>query len=398
MAELLLHVIVSPLVRLWLKNSSESWRLLPRPTDRLAHSPGANADKILLVGGGLAAGYGVRTAGLALGGHLARQLTMLTGRGASVHTVAELGMRVSGCATAIESFDLSSFDALVITLGADEALNLVPVRRFRHDLDALLTWVDTHAPSSLSVVFVGIPSIPSVSRLPRIFRPLVDRSSVRLDEQLRRACAEHTGATYVPFHPDAADFLYDSGSLLYSMWAGLLAPTVARVLDAQLSNPRSPSAIDEPARQVALDELGILDTAREERFDRIVASARDLFGVAGASLTFIDCDRQWTKASIGLDPTDGPRGHALGDATVNSGKILVVTDASVDRRFREYSWVAGHSQVRFFAGFPIEAANGQRIGALCIMDSKPRAFSPAESSLLGQLAMQVQADLWGSGH
>lgn len=128
-----------------------------------------------------------------------------------------------------------------------------------------------------------------------------------------------------------------------------------------------------------------------------MASARDLFGVAGASITFIDRDRQWTKASTGIDPMDTPRGSALCDATVNNGKMFVMNDASADPRFAGHPWVSGNSRVRFFAGFPIEAANGQRVGALCIVDSDPRTFSADEGSLLGKLANQVQTDLWGAG-
>jgi GAF domain-containing protein len=93
---------------------------------------------------------------------------------------------------------------------------------------------------------------------------------------------------------------------------------------------------------------------------------------------------------------DSPRGSALGDATVHNGKLFVIEDASLDPRFLGHPWVAGGSAVRFFAGFPIEASNGERIGALCISDPEPRKFSPAEDALLGMLARRVQVELWGT--
>ena len=40
-------------------------------------------------------------------------------------------------------------------------------------------------------------------------------------------------------------------------------------------------------------------------------------------------------------------------------------------------------------------ANGERIGALCISDTAPRTFTPAEDALLGLLAQRVQIELWG---
>lgn len=396
MLQSLVHLIASPMVWLWLNHSVQSWRVLPTPKDTpLAHAPGANIDKVLLVGSGVAAGYGVRSASLALGGHLARQLPVFTGRGASVETVTQPGMRMSRYAQTIESHNISHFDAVVVTLGTDEALRLVPVRRFRRDLGQLLNWVDTHAPPSVSVVFVGIPVVTRIMRMPWPLAHAVGRRCAALDDQLRAACGEHLAAIYTPFTPDAGDLLADSRGRAYAKWAALLAPGVARVLDAQLANPRDPSVIVESERQRALDDLGILDTGPDERFDSIVTSVRDLFGVAGASITFVDGGRQWTKASVGVDPADSPRGSSLGDATINNGKMLVVPDASVDPRFRGHPWVAGKLHVRFFAGFPIEAANGQRIGALCLIDSRPRAFSAAEGSLLGQFAMRVQGLLWG---
>jgi len=50
--------------------------------------------------------------------------------------------------------------------------------------------------------------------------------------------------------------------------------------------------------------------------------------------------------------------------------------------------------VRFYAGYPLEAPEGVRVGALCVVDTKPRRFSPAEASLLRDLALRVQAVLW----
>lgn len=232
----LVHSIGSPLVSLWLKNSSRSWRLMPVPPDKpVAHAPGTNSDKILLVGSGIAVGYGVRSANLALGGYLARQVSALTRRGASVETIATLSMRMSRCIVALNHVDLTRFDALVITLGTDEALTLMPSKQFRREVETLLCWLDSHAPSSLSVVFVGIPQVPSIMKLPLILSGAVSRQCARLDEQLKRACADHARAAYSPFVPDNGDLLADGDKHTYAKWAELIAPGIARVLDFQLA-------------------------------------------------------------------------------------------------------------------------------------------------------------------
>lgn len=391
------HLLVAPLIASWLRTSTHSWRLLPTPGgESRAFAAGPNADRLLLAGSGVAMGYGVTSGDLALGGYLARGLTAATHRGTSVQTVTRSGLRVRDTVEVLTKFDLEGFDTVVMTLGTDESLHLVTARAFRAELKSLLEWLDSAAPVRLGIVIVGIPDVTSIMRVPRVWEVLVQRQCARLDAELKRLCGAHPRVTYLPFTPAPMDLERDGDRHFYAAWAALMTPTIARVLDAQIADPRDPATIQELRRQTALDDLHILDTENEPRFDQIVADARDLFGVRGASITFIDRDRQWSKSSIGMSTADSPRGSALGDATVQNGKLLVVEDAGADQRYVGHPWVAGGSAIRFFAGFPIEAANGERVGALCISDTAPRSFTSAEDALLGMLARRVQQELWGN--
>ena len=392
-----LHLVFAPVIGLWLRVSSRSWRLLPTPGEKQsAFAAGPNADRVLLVGSGVAVGYGVTSSDLALGGHLARSLASLTGRGVSLETLGRVGLRAHGTPAVLREFDLDRFDAVVMTLGSDEALHLVTARSFATDMVTLLEWIDSNAPARFGVVIVGVPDITSMMKMPRIFETVVQRRCLRLDAELKVLCGRHARVTYLPFVPASGDLERDGDRHVYAAWAALIAPIVARVLDAHVADPRDPATIEELRRQSALDDLGILDTGVEQRFDQIVEDARDLFGVPCASITFIDRDRQWSKSSVGMSPLDSPRGSALGDATVQNGKLLVVEDASLDNRFAGHPWVAGAAGIRFFAGFPIEASNGERIGALCLSDTRARTFTAAEDALLGMLARRVQLELWGT--
>lgn len=51
----------------------------------------------------------------------------------------------------------------------------------------------------------------------------------------------------------------------------------------------------------ALHALNVLDTPREQRYDRIVRLAQRVFDVPMVAVNLIDADRQWTKAEAGLD-------------------------------------------------------------------------------------------------
>ena len=147
------------------------------------------------------------------------------------------------------------------------------------------------------------------------------------------------------------------------------------------------------ARVRALEDLGVLDTGPESRFDRITGLAHRLFGVASAAITLIDRDRQYIKSSEGTKLLPGPRDEAFCDRTIRQPGTLVVADASLDARFADNPLVTGERHVRFYAGHPLEAPGGHRVGALCLLDDRPRTFSEPERALLQELAEWVQQEL-----
>ena len=150
---------------------------------------------------------------------------------------------------------------------------------------------------------------------------------------------------------------------------------------------------DEATRQLALDSLHIVDTPPEERFDRITRLAKQLFGVETAAITLIDHDRQWFKSKVGLKPEETPRSDAFCDVTIRESKNFTVPDASQDSRFHNNPLVTGDPNIRFYAGYPLETASGERVGALCIFDPKPRKFTEAEEVQLRDLALWVQKEM-----
>lgn len=150
---------------------------------------------------------------------------------------------------------------------------------------------------------------------------------------------------------------------------------------------------NEERRQNALDALNILDTLPEVRFDRITRLARALFGVETVNITLVDHDRQWFKSSIGGFAPEGPRSSAFCDTTIRTSETLVVENATLDARFMDNPLVTGAPSIRFYAGHPLEAPGGERVGALCVIDSTPRTFTEPERALLKDLALWVQSEI-----
>jgi GAF domain-containing protein len=393
MLSYLVHGIANPIARFWLATSSQSWRNLPLPSDRpLVHAPGPDPDRVLLIGSGVAVGYGVMSHDLALGGHLARELSAQTGRGASVDIVGRSDMSPANARISLAALDLARFDALVLTLGGLEALTLMPPVLWRHQLAELFDELHRLAPARLEV-FVVQTAAPLATGLPVGIRSLVLRCMAKINRQTEQLCSEFERARFVSFTPSQSDVNAFRGRSAYHGWAELIAPSVAEVLDSE-THKRSPDTVDESQRQRSLDALDIDDVPNDE-LERIVATARDLFGALGASVTIVDQDVQKTKTAIGMPDRTIARSISICDLTIRRAGLLVVEDMTTDPRLVGSPWADG-SRARFYAGYPIESPDGHRIGALCVVDSVPRTFSDTDAALLRQLALRAQSVLWGN--
>ncbi len=150
---------------------------------------------------------------------------------------------------------------------------------------------------------------------------------------------------------------------------------------------------NEETRQKALDNLKIVDTPPEERFDRITRLAQQLFGVETAAISLIDHDRQWFKSKVGMDLTEGKRGDAFCDFTIRNPEVMEVSDATKDPRFANNPYVIKDPNIRFYAGYPLETPTGEYVGALCVFDPHPRKFSPDDKALLKDLGLWAEKEM-----
>jgi GAF domain-containing protein len=149
----------------------------------------------------------------------------------------------------------------------------------------------------------------------------------------------------------------------------------------------------ERRRVEVLHETGILYSEPSPNFDRLCLLAQRLFDVPVALVSFVTSDRQWFKARIGLDITGTDRRHAFCSHAIESDEVLVVPDAMADARFDSNPLVIGPPHLRFYAGAPIVFAPGVRLGTLCVMSGKPRAFSEQDRITLKHLAGCVLSEM-----
>jgi two-component system cell cycle sensor histidine kinase/response regulator CckA len=150
----------------------------------------------------------------------------------------------------------------------------------------------------------------------------------------------------------------------------------------------------EARRLAALRRYEVLDTPEEAAFDRITELAARLFEVPIAVVSFVDAERQWFKSHFGLNIAETPRAISFCTHAILSDDVMVVPDASRDDRFRENPVVVGSCRIRFYAGAPLITPEGLRIGALAIMDMRPRtALSEEQVASLADLASIVMHEL-----
>ncbi len=150
---------------------------------------------------------------------------------------------------------------------------------------------------------------------------------------------------------------------------------------------------NESTRLQSLRSLDILDTAPEERFDRVTRLARKLFGVPIALVSLVDEHRQWFKSRQGLEATETPRDISFCGHTILSEETFIIEDTRQDKRFADNPLVAGDPNIRFYAGHPLSLDNGDRLGTLCLIDSNPRELDSEELVILEDLAAMVSAEL-----
>ncbi len=186
---------------------------------------------------------------------------------------------------------------------------------------------------------------------------------------------------------ESTRILRESGADLVA-FSLLDAVTHLTAFAATMLGEMVPGAVppDEEERLRALESLPAYRAASDPVFDRMTKDLTRTFDVPIALITLIDRDRQLFKSQYGLPPglttiCELPRSSSVCSHVVAADAPLVVEDLARDRRFANNPMLQQH-QLRFYAGVPLHAANGQPVGALCIFDTKPRSFTDAERRML----------------
>lgn len=150
----------------------------------------------------------------------------------------------------------------------------------------------------------------------------------------------------------------------------------------------------EQRRAAALEQLAILDTPPEERFERLTRLAMHIFDVPAAQVTLLDGERQWFKSNPGDEATELPRAIGFCTHTVETDSgFMQVDDACANPIFENNPLIVNEPFVRFYAGVSLEYTDGTRLGTFCILDREPRVLSAHQVEILKDLAAIAEHEL-----
>ena len=129
----------------------------------------------------------------------------------------------------------------------------------------------------------------------------------------------------------------------------------------------------------------VLEDARPA-FERIARTAQRLSKAPYAHVSIIGADQLWIAGVAETPLPTVARDESFAKYVIESDAVIWMEDLSADRRFDDNPFVHGESGMRFYAGAPITLSNGNCVGALSIIDRKPRDFDPDLATALEDLA------------
>ena len=158
---------------------------------------------------------------------------------------------------------------------------------------------------------------------------------------------------------------------------------------------------NEQARLNVLRELG-LTSAKGEHFDALAKKVAEAFDVPIALVSLIGETSQYWPGAAGLPEEleasrQAARSTSICGHVVADDELIVVDDVAKDERFANNPFLL-EKGIRFYAGAPLRTSSGFVLGSLCVVDTKPRVFSPRDRKLLQIIADELMSKVESERH
>jgi hypothetical protein len=148
--------------------------------------------------------------------------------------------------------------------------------------------------------------------------------------------------------------------------------------------------MNEQSRLQDLLEYQILDTNPEIELNELAEVACAVCGTPMSIISFIDGERQWYKAKVGLSNTEVKKEETFCQFTLDRpNELLIVENALEHEILKNNSSVKNAPFIRFYVGAPLVSPNGNVLGTLCVMNTEPMKISELQKRVLKILAKKT---------
>lgn len=377
-----------------------AWRLLElrkhrRPADSaVTRSGDPRADRILLLGNGFTAGWGVDSHRAALTGQLAGAIQDRTGRGCDLDVVGAESMNMRSALAWVGDRDLEAADALVVAVGLNDALRRTTVEDWDRGLRDLLGGAVARVRPEVPALVVGIPPARALPAFDGLAARLAEQHRHRLNARSRRL-AEDYGVGYL----DIAEFTRDRKGRLtvpavYTQLGVAIATAIAPKLMATRPRPDAREPQKDPVWEWSGAEEVVALAARggSPALRRLAETAQKAFKVELAVVSLANGDRLYYGNNTDVMPESVPLGLSFCQYTIEEGAPVIIPDVRADVRFADNP-LTELSFINFYAGYPLHASDGTVIGSFCLQGSRSRPGDAVSLEALRGMAMQAEAEL-----
>ncbi|SNS67761.1 hypothetical protein SAMN06295967_1165 [Belliella buryatensis] len=139
-----------------------------------------------------------------------------------------------------------------------------------------------------------------------------------------------------------------------------------------------------------LKTYNILDTSPEQELNELAEIASAIFDTPVSIVSFIDDERQWYKAKIGLDFNEVKIEKTFCKYTLdNPDDILIIDNPLEDVRVKDNELVTCDGGIKFYASAPLVSGHGNVLGTVCVIDYEEKKFSNKKYEALRLISKKV---------
>ena len=168
-----------------------------------------------------------------------------------------------------------------------------------------------------------------------------------------------------------------------------MSPSVLE--DSEQAVARADAFARDLERMEVLRRTELLDAGSQESLDRFARLAADLTGAPVSLVSLIDTDRQYFAGAQGIDLSQTPLEDSYCKHVIADDIQLSVEDSHRDEVLAK-NGATSTLGVRAYLGSPV-TAGGASLGALCVLDTQPRAWNESQRRVIHDLSLAVSTDI-----